>query len=357
MKTQSYQKFRQRLHNFAKEENFPLRVMFELTYRCNFKCRHCYVPNSYRKRGELKTREIFSILDQLAEIGCFYLGFTGGEPFVRNDLMDILRYAKRKGFEIIIYSNGSLIDERIADELSVLRPNKVDITIPAVTKDAFEKITRQCGSYSKVFKAINLLHKKGVNLGFKTCILKENHLQIKDIRDFAFSMGALHRLCDLLSARLDGSEEPFKYGIRGSSAFQQKKISLLSDCSLPMQDENQIHRKEDLFKCGVGETQAAITPTGELKMCVMIGSPSYRIFRGSNRQKADLEFAWKGLRKCVALIKPKEDYRCHKCNLQPFCQWCPARGWLFNGSFSSCEPMIREKAEQRFAEYQLSRLE
>ena len=127
MKTQSYNNFWQKIHQSARDKGFPLRVMFELTYRCNFHCQHCYVPQDYRdKKGELETREVFDILDQLKDIGCFYLGFTGGEPFVRGDIMDILWYAKRRGFEVIIYTNGSLIDERIACELADLRPNKVD---------------------------------------------------------------------------------------------------------------------------------------------------------------------------------------------------------------------------------------
>ena len=211
MQTHHYHNLRQLLHKSAKEKGFPLRVMFELTYRCNFKCKHCYVPISYRKKGELKTKEVFSILEELRDIGCFYLGFTGGEPFIRKDIIDILRYAKKKDFELIIYSNGSLINEEIAQELQRLRPNKVDIPIPAMSKHAFEQVTRIPSSHKRVFSAINLLHKRGVNLGFKTCVLKENESEIKNIQDFAHSLNALHRLDDMLSRRLDGSKEPYRY--------------------------------------------------------------------------------------------------------------------------------------------------
>jgi MoaA/NifB/PqqE/SkfB family radical SAM enzyme len=107
IRSQSYNNFWQNIHCSGKKHAFPLRVMFELTYRCNFKCPHCYVPFKYRKCKELETKEVFAILDQLKDIGCFYLGFTGGEPFMRKDILDILWYAKKKGFEIIIYTNGS----------------------------------------------------------------------------------------------------------------------------------------------------------------------------------------------------------------------------------------------------------
>ena len=155
MRIETYSKFWQRIHSCAKKKGSLLRVMLELTYRCNFKCKHCYIPKSYKKkfRRELNTRQIFSILDQLQELGCLYLGFTGGEPFLRKDIFDILWYAKRKGFQIIIYTNGSLIDKDKARELKCLSPNKVDITIPAMSKDIFERITGLKGSRDKVFEA------------------------------------------------------------------------------------------------------------------------------------------------------------------------------------------------------------
>jgi len=278
MKTQDHDIFYHRIHKSAKDRGFPLRVMFELTYQCNFYCQHCYVPLHYRKHKELKTKEVFSILDHLKDIGCFYLGFTGGEPFMRRDIMDILWHAKRCGFELIIYTNGSLIDKRMADELAALRPNKVDITIPAMSKDAFERISGVFGSRDKVFRAVDFLYKRGVKLGFKSCVLKENESEIGKIQDFAVSLGASHRLDDMLSPRLDGSKEPYKY--RGQNKFLLEK----SECQITKTD-NRKPITENLFKCGVGETQTAITPFGELKMCLMIDYPKYKILETENRRQ------------------------------------------------------------------------
>lgn len=315
--------------------------MFELTYRCNFSCKHCYVPLSYQKGKELKTKEIFLILDQLADMGCFYLGFTGGEPFVRKDALDIFRYAKKKGFEVIIYSNGSLIDEKISEELSHLRLNKVDITIPAISKIAFERISGLPGSRDKVFQAIEYLRKNRVNLGFKTCVLKENQDEIKDIENFARSLGALHRLDDTLSRRLDGSDEPFKFrgrlklGLRQKAEVGSKETA--EGCNVT--GENREPRTDNLFKCGVGQTQAAITPLGELKMCLMIDYPRYNILKSSFKE------CWRKLKNDVSKIKPDSDYQCDECALQSYCKWCSAKAWLYNKTFTSCEPESCKKAE------------
>lgn len=288
-------------------------------------------------------------------MGCFYLGFTGGEPFMRKDLIDILWFAKRMGFELIIYTNGSLINEEIAQELQRLRPNKVDITIPAMSKNAFERITGLIGSRDKIFKTINLLYKNEVNLGFKTCVLKENESEIKEIQDFTHSLGALHRLDDMLSLRLDGSGEPYKYrGVLKENLVASRKSYVVgdnlevegqkSDCD--SQVDNQRRQTNNLFKCGVGISQAAITPLGELKMCLMIDYPKYKISIGRKSQWPGLKAAWEKLKELTLSIKPDGNYRCDKCNFYAYCNWCPAKGWLENRSFTICDPESRRKAER-----------
>jgi len=300
MKRESYYSFWQRIHIDARKNYFPLRVMFELTYNCNFKCKHCYIPPAYKrkyKNKELKTKEVFLILEQLKDIGCFYLGFTGGEPFLRPDIMTILNYANRCGFQIIIYTNGSLITGKIADGLIRLNPNKVDITIPALSETAFQRVTGVRGARSKVFGAIKFLHKKGVNLGFKSCILKDNVSEIKKIREFVKSLGSPYRLDDMLSPRLDGSRIPYSYRVEmNNEAPGRLKVKS------PLMPKGQ-------FKCGSGSMQAAITPAGELKICLMIDYPKYKIMDIS------LKRAWQRQVELVKGILPNKHYKCKQCEL------------------------------------------
>jgi radical SAM protein with 4Fe4S-binding SPASM domain len=349
MKRSSSQEFRRRLHSVARTRAFPLRVMYELTYRCNFKCPHCYVPFRYRKKRELPTRQVFSILNQLSDIGCFYLGFTGGEPFMRSDMLDILRYARKRGFQIIIYTNGSLIDKITAKELGRIRPNKVDITIPAMTKDVFERITNAPGSHEKVFNAIDLLKREGVALGFKTCVLKENQGQISSIRDFACSSGAAHRLDDMLSPRLDGSRAPFEYRSRPAVRAQEYNGKRKPESGVFSRSSSQECGGTPggtLFSCGAGSSQAAITPSGQIKACVMIDHPRYRIIEtAGEKHRADLSTGWDRLKKFFGSVKADENYRCGACELKNYCKWCPAKGWLYERNFTACEPESRRGAE------------
>lgn len=352
MKTESYQRFRQRIYESALKIGYPLRVMFEITYRCNFKCPHCYVPQSYRneKRRELTTQEIFFILNQLKEAGCLYLGFTGGEPFLREDIVEIIRYAKRCGFQILIYTNGSLINEKIAIELKHFKLNKIDITIPAMSKVSFERISGVPGSREKVFNSIRFLHENGIPLGFKSCVSKKNESEIEKIQRFSDSLGVPYRLNHFFWPCLDGSRKPYLHRSTKINKAHTPPLDIvekdLRNClsgslSSVAGDKSRsktsprilINKKREthtLFPCGIGLMQAAITPFGELKMCVMIDYPKYKILESSFKD------TWERLKSLVRNIKPDENYQCDTCELRTYCNRCPAASWLKNGNFTSC---------------------
>lgn len=92
------EKFWLELSKKTRKKSIPFRATIELTYRCNLKCVHCYITEDKFKK-ELSLNEICSILDQLADLGCLHLSITGGEIFIREDIFEILTYAKKKGFK------------------------------------------------------------------------------------------------------------------------------------------------------------------------------------------------------------------------------------------------------------------
>ncbi|NJL17114.1 MAG: radical SAM protein [Nitrospira sp.] len=81
----------------ARQRRHPDSVTFELTYGCNLRCVHCFNPTHRALPHELTTREIQTILDQLAELGILTVTFTGGELATRPDLQDIFRHTPTAG--------------------------------------------------------------------------------------------------------------------------------------------------------------------------------------------------------------------------------------------------------------------
>jgi MoaA/NifB/PqqE/SkfB family radical SAM enzyme len=246
MKTVSGRTLWLTMHEYAHERRVPLRVLVELTYKCNFMCRHCYVPKSWRGKKDLTTSEVLDIIRQLTDAGCFYLGFTGGEIFTRQDIYHILDFSRKQGMQTILYTNGSLIDKAAAKRIAAIGVNKVDITLPAISRAAFEAITGVQGSHKAVFTAIEYLRKYNVALGFKTCLVKANQGEIEAIKNFCAGLGCQHRFDDSTSPRID---------------------QLMSEQAKPTIG----------FKCGAAITQCAITPQGEVKLCPLVAWPRLRI--------------------------------------------------------------------------------
>lgn len=91
------------------EISAPTTIFFEVTKGCNLKCRHCFNDSGDKDPEQLSFSEICSLIDELARIGLFTIKVTGGEPFVRNDILDILDYLELKCINFILYTNGTCI--------------------------------------------------------------------------------------------------------------------------------------------------------------------------------------------------------------------------------------------------------
>ncbi|MCM8830743.1 MAG: radical SAM protein [Candidatus Omnitrophica bacterium] len=337
MRIETQNKFFDRLHKKAIKERIPLRVIFEITYRCNFSCQYCYIPKSYRKIKELTTEEVFSILRNLAKEGSFYLGFSGGEPFLRDDFLEILEFSKRLGFFITINTNASLINKKIARKIVELGINKVDINLVSLNETIFKKITKS-SAFSKVLDIIYFLKDK-IHLGLKTCITKDNFTQIEDIKKFAKSIGGFLRLDDRLSSCLDGETSPHKFSI-------YEKIENL-DLSLFLEKKSLIKRKFkaiDIFSCKAGFLQCAINPAGKIKICVGIDAPLYSCKKSFKR-------AWQRLGDFLNSIKIDDRFKCFRCKLKNFCDWCPAKSYIEHRDFISCDRESRFFAYQAYKKY------
>ena len=139
MDTLSYGEFSEAFQGRLAGRRLPLNGTIEVTRRCPLTCLHCY-NNLPMGDGEARSRELdydehCRLLDELADAGCLWLLYTGGEIFARRDFLDIYTYAKKKGFLITLFTNGTLITERIADHLVAWRPFAIEITLYGLTKD------------------------------------------------------------------------------------------------------------------------------------------------------------------------------------------------------------------------------
>src|SRR5205814_9279500 len=137
------------------------------------------------RNRELTKDEYEKILDELADMGVIWLLFTGGEIFARKDFLEIYTYAKQKGFLITLFTNGILINEKIADYLREFPPFAIEITLYGRTKETYEALTQMPGSYDRCIRGIKLLLDRGLPLKLKTVGTKVNRHEVASMKDLA----------------------------------------------------------------------------------------------------------------------------------------------------------------------------
>ena len=104
---------------------FPLHIEIKITNKCNLKCLHCISSAGRVYKKELSKKEIFKIIEEAKKEKAFTIGITGGEPFLRNDIFEIIDKIYNSGLELIITTNGTLVNksilERIKNKVSLIR--------------------------------------------------------------------------------------------------------------------------------------------------------------------------------------------------------------------------------------------
>jgi radical SAM protein with 4Fe4S-binding SPASM domain len=306
----------------------PLSGSIELTERCNYNCRHCFInknPNDARaKKRELSTGALKSIVDQLVAAECFWLLITGGEPMLRKDCLDIYGYAKQRGLLLTVFTNGSLITPRIADFFKKFPPRRIEITLYGATKKTFEAVTRTPGSFEATRRGIRLLRERNLPLSLKAMALVENVGELKAMERFAESLGINDfRFDPMINRRIDRTPGPERTRLSPEQAAAldkkfPKRLQEWKDFTNKFYGSPQTDR---LFICGAGMSSFHINPYGEFSLCIMSRQPNYNLKKGSFKQ------AWEKFVPTVRALKPGPSYKCARCPLIALCGQCP--GWSF----------------------------
>jgi MoaA/NifB/PqqE/SkfB family radical SAM enzyme len=162
----------------------PIRVYYELLRKCNLFCKHCFVNASRDGAYGEPTESVFQVINELSDDGVIDLRFTGGEPTLRKDLFQILRYAKDKHFSVSLNTNGIYGNpKKIADNLAELDLEQVTISLDGMREN--HEYMRGPNTFDRTLEAVALLSERGVKLRFNTVITKRNCSDIPPLIELA----------------------------------------------------------------------------------------------------------------------------------------------------------------------------
>jgi MoaA/NifB/PqqE/SkfB family radical SAM enzyme len=169
----------------------PLDVICEVTYVCNLECPTCFRWTSKPDEHELTAEQWKSVLAKLkAWLGPFNLTFTGGEPFLRPDLLEIFRFAADNGIVTGVVSNGSLIDQALARRIVASGLDGLTLSLNSLDPEVHNKTRGTKTAFGEVMTALeNLRERDGMRLVLSTTIVKDNIAGLPDVIEFARARG------------------------------------------------------------------------------------------------------------------------------------------------------------------------
>ncbi|MEM3445973.1 MAG: radical SAM protein [Candidatus Korarchaeum sp.] len=189
----------------------PLRVDLALTYDCNNICLHCYSDSPADVR-ELTTDEWKEVLRILRDLGVPQVTFTGGEPTLREDLVELVEEAQRLGIVSGVVTNGTLLSEELSERLARAGLDYIQITLEASDPEVHERITGVRGSWERTVEGIRNILRTGVYVSVNSTLLRENSSRIADTLRFVAGLGvhgySLNRLIYSGRAKLAEDLEP-----------------------------------------------------------------------------------------------------------------------------------------------------
>ncbi|GAB4277194.1 MAG: radical SAM protein [Coriobacteriia bacterium] len=178
----------------------PSHVVWNVTDRCNLKCRHCYMgATGARAEGELTRDEALDLVRRLGEAGVPTLFVTGGEMFTRPDIWEILEEAHAQGIRLVVSTNGTLLTASDAERLAHLGVDFAAISIygPPAFHDSYVMVER---AYAATLRAAEALTQAGIGLCVKTTVNQDTWPHVPYVFETARRIGAkVVYPCDLVT--------------------------------------------------------------------------------------------------------------------------------------------------------------
>jgi radical SAM protein with 4Fe4S-binding SPASM domain len=353
MKDMSSGHFSGKLRN--KKEHYPWQGQIELTYGCNLNCVHCYCKGLENRKSGSENRELIAIewkkiLDEIHREGCLWLCFTGGEPLIRDDFLEIYSYAKKKGFIITVFTNAIAFSDKMLNHLAKSPPYSIEISLNGITRHTYETITQTKGSFLKAMENIKKIKEKGLPLIIKSNCLKQNKREIARIKAFVDEFlgkakGKYYFKYDpLIFPRLDADTRPCNYRLSFEEILEFEE----QDADIRQEYREVLHRgfpelgRDDIFlyQCDTWMTQFCINPYGRLKFCQLTEDFS------SDLRKVTFADGFYNTFPKLLLERFRTDSKCRSCSLRPICYSCPAKAYLETGNrenpvFYYCESAMK----------------
>jgi len=344
----------------------PFQIVWDVTYACNLHCKHCYATAGKPWKDELTTEEAKRAIDIFDRAGVTIIAFSGGEPLVRPDIMELARYAADKGIYVAMATNGTLITKKKAKEMKEAGVQFVQISLDGLDAKTHDEFRGVKGAFDKTVQGIKNAVAEGFFVEISTTVTRYNYKQIPEIIQFGEDLGAnwfmaynfvpTGRGKEIFETDLTPEEREEMLKMLWGELRKGRKINVLSTAPqfarVALQQEKEEDQKivpthfynpqlagqlidlaEFIGGCGAGRFYMAMKANGDLQPCVFFP------LKVGNILEDDFEELWKK-NEVLNNLRNKDILEgfCGKCDYRYYCGGCRARAYAYTGDYLAPDP-------------------
>ncbi len=329
----------------------PFTVVWEISHKCNLKCKHCSAATRRIDERELNTDEAKRVIDQLAEAGVCLLLFSGGEPLLREDFFELCSHAVDKGLAIGLASNGTLITKEIAKRLKKIGFYSIQISLDGATAETHDSFRSVPGSFDKAIEGIKNCIEQEIEISVAPTITNSNCEELEEIIYLAKRIGAvgvniynfiptgngkLNSECDVGFEKrqiylnlMHKIKEEMAGKIRISSATTMEGFRVL----IENEGKSLVKVLEFFGGCPAGRAYCAIEPNGDIYPCVFMP------IAVGNLRSHSLNDIWHE----SGVLKELRDREllkggCAKCDVKYACGGCRSMAYAYYNDYLESDP-------------------
>jgi putative heme d1 biosynthesis radical SAM protein NirJ2 len=335
--------------NVSGHLGYNLIASWNVTNKCNLFCEHCYREAGKESEHELTTEEGFALLDEIAKAGFKLMVFSGGEPFMRKDILDLTKHAASIGLRPVYGSNGTLLTLDMAKSIKEAGGSTVAISFHMMDKDEMDKFCRSPDTYDKSIQAMKNCAEADLAFQVNTTVFDRNMEDVEQICELAKEMGAKshHVLFLVPTGRGENIEEETLREVQYERLIrkllkkrEEMEFDIKPTCApqfMRIAEQLDIDTGRYSRGCLAGMSYVSIIPNGDVWPC------PYLPIKVGNVRETPFSEIWATSPVFQKMRSMEYTGQCGDCKYIETCGGCRARAYFYFDDYMAHEPWCSYK--------------
>ncbi len=314
-------------------------ISWNSTNQCNMYCDHCYRESGEASIGELTTEEAKTLINEIKKAGFMIMIFSGGEPLMRPDIVELIAHASKVGLRPVIGSNGTLLTETLVRHLKEAGALRIGISLDSLDVAKHNSLRKYDQAFEEAVRGMDLCNEAGLEFQIHTTVMKWNLNELDALTDFAVNKGAkAHHIFFLIPTgrglQIEGdmlSESEYEEVL--NQILEKQKtvpIELKPTCAPQFM---RIAKEKDIEMrftkgCIAGSSYCIISPKGDVQPC------AYFDLRVGNVKETPFDQIWAQSEVFKKMRTEEYEGGCGICSYKSICGGCRARAYYnYDGDY------------------------